>query len=235
MVLECLPSHAILEITQAAHDKRFYKEIVTKKGDVIRLTMTIPKGRTTDEHYSQGVHVAKAVALGDEVTNIEVGDELLVDYSVDTETARILYNDGELKLVDVVAKNKYHMEDFMLPCHNSQPHDMYVWRKGDLDEITVIFGIVKSDGEIIPLDPFLLLEYVVVDGQFEENERGLLIPVHEGDVVMRRSLFAHKNSPIRQGDVVIVPYEALYEREVGDKIISVCIDKDVLAVMNFEK
>lgn len=234
-VTECLPTHAVVEILQSEHEKHFYKEITTHKGEKIRLTLTLPRTREKDEHFSQGVHMARAVVVGDDITEIKSGDLLLVDYSVDVDTARIIYNDGQRKLVDVVAKNVYYETDEIMPATNERPRDMYVWKKGDLDEITVVFGIIKDDGEVVPTNPFVILEYVVVDGQFEENENGILIPIYEGDVVMRRCLFAHPECRIKQGDLVIVPYEALYEREIYDKVISVCIDRDILAVMEFEK
>lgn len=234
MQLECMPTHAIVEILQTDHDKNFYKEIPGPKGEKIRLTLTLPKSREKDEHFSQGVHLAKAIAVGDEVTNVKPGDILLVDYTVDTATANILFDDGKKKLVNVIAKNIYHDEDFLIPASNTQPQDMYVWKKGDLDEITVLFGIVKDDGEVIPLDPFVILEYVVIDGQFEQNENGILVPIYENDVVMRRCLFAHPNSRIKQGDLVLVPFDALYEREIYDKVISVCVDKDILGTIIFE-
>lgn len=233
-VTECLPTHVVVEILQSEHERNFYKEITTKKGEKIRLTLTLPKTREKDEHFSQGVHMARAVVVGDEISEVKPGDLLLVDYSVDVATARIVFDDGERKLVDVVGKNTYYETDERISATNDSPRDMFVWKKGDLDEITVVFGIVKDDGEVVPTDPFVILEYVVVDGQFEENENGILIPIYEGDVVMRRCLFAHPDCRIKQGDLVIVPYEALYEREIYDKVISVCIDRDVLAVMEFE-
>jgi hypothetical protein len=234
MELECLPTHAIVEILQTDHDKIFYKEIPGPKGEKIRLTLTFEKSRDKDEHFSQGVHLAKIVAVGDEIDSVKPGDVVMVDYTVDTGTARILFNDGERKLVDVIAKNVYHEDDYLLSATNERPRDTYIWRKGDLDEITVIFGIVKDDGEVIPLDPFVILEYAVVDGTFEENENGILVPVYEGDAVMRRCLFAHENSRIKQGDTVLVPFDSLYEREVYDKVISVCIEKDILSTVRFE-
>lgn len=234
MELACMPTHAIVEILQTEHDKLFYKEIPGPKGEKIRLTLTLPKSSEKDEHFSQGVSLAKIVAVGDEVTDVKPGDTVMVDYTVDTATAKILFDDGERKLVNVVAKNVYHQDDFMLSATNERPYDQYVWKKGDLDEITVLFGVVKDDGEVIPLDPFVILEYAVVDGQFEENEQGLLVPIYEGDIVMRRCLFAHPNCRIKQGDLVIVPFEALYERPVYDKIISVCVDKDILGTIRFE-
>lgn len=233
-IIDCLPTHAIVEILQSEHEKFFYKEITTKKGEKIRLTLTLPKTREKDEHFSQGVNMARAIVVGDEISEFKSGDLLLVDYSVDVGTARILYDDGERKLVDVVAKNVYYQNDEFVPATNDRPRDTYIWKKGDLDEITVIFGIIKDDGEVVPTNPFVILEYVVVDGQFEENENGILIPIYEGDVVMRRCLFAHPESKIKQGDLVMVPFDSLYEREIYDKVISVCVDKDILAVMEFE-
>lgn len=233
-VIGCLPTHAVVEILQTEHEKHFYKEILNHKGEKIRLTLTLPKTREKDEHFSQGVHMARCVIVGEDISEIKSGDLLLVDYSVDTDTARIIFNDGERKLVDVVAKNVYYNSDELIPATNERPNDIYVWKKGDLDEITVIFGIIKDDGEVVPTSPFIILEYVVVDGQFEENENGILVPVYEGDVVMRRCLFAHPESKIKQGELVMVPFDSLYEREIYDKVISICIDRDVLAVMEFE-
>lgn len=235
MKLSCLPTHAVVEIMQTDHDKIFYKEVPGPKGEKIRLTLTFPKTSEKDQHYSQGVHLAKVIAAGSEISELAPGDTVMVDYTVDADTARILFDNGERKLVDVVARNIYEEEDEMISATNERPRDLYVWKKGDLKEITVIFGVVKDDGEVVPTDPFVILEYVVVDGKFEENDSGILVPIFEGDVVMRRCLFAHPGSKIKQGDLVMVPFESLYEREIYDKMISVCVDTDILGIMVFEE
>lgn len=226
--LTTIPDHAIVEILNGDKERMFYKEVMLKSGKSIKLTLDIPIGGNYDGHFSQGVSIARIVALGEGVTGMQPGDEVIVDYTIDTDGAKIISNENGKKLVRAAATNKFYKENSaLISATNESKYEAYEHKKGDVEQVATIFGVIKGN-EIIPNWPYVFLKYVDVAGEFEETESGLIIPSSEGEMVIRQVLFANPDSPMKPGDNVVVDFAALYERQVNEELLSICMQDDIV-------
>jgi|ERR1700761_6823850 len=227
--LSTIPGYAIVEILRDDQERKFYKEVKLLNGEVKKLTLDIPIGGLYDGHFSQGVSLARIVACGEGVDQLEPGDEVIVDYTIDTDSAKIISRDENHKLVRAVAVNKFYEEDApLISASRESKYDLREYKKGDLEHASTIFGVIKGN-EIIPNFPYVFCKYVDIAGEFEMTETGLVIPSSEGQMVIRQVLFSHPDSPMKPGDNVMVDYGALYEREVNGEQLSICMHGDIIA------
>lgn len=226
--LSTIPGYAIVEILQDQKERMFYKDVTLKNGSTMKLTLDIPISVLYDGHHEQGVSIAKVVSLGDGVNNMQPGDEVVIDYTIDADSAKVISNENGRKLVRVIALNKFYEHDGpLISATTETKYETRDHKKGDVEQSATIFGIIKGD-EIIPNYPYVFLKYINIAGEFEETESGLLVPSSEGEMVIRQVLFAHPDSPMKPGDNVIVDFMALYEREVNGEILSVCMQGDII-------
>lgn len=228
MELTTIPDHAIVEILNDDKERLFHKDVTLKDGTTMKMTLDIPIGGNYDGHYSQGVSIARIIALGEGVTGMQPGDEVIVDYTIDADSAKIISNENGHKWVRAAAVNKFYEKDSPLISATAESkYEAHEYKKGDLEQAATIFGIIKGD-EIIPNWPYVFLKYVEMEGKFEETEYGLIIPSSEGEMVIRQVLFAHPDSPMKPGDNVVVDFAALYEREVSGELLSICMQEDII-------
>lgn len=226
--LATIPGYAIVEILQDQKERMFYKDVTLKNGSTMKLTLDIPISGLYDGHHAQGVSLAKVVSLGDGIDNMDIGDEVVIDYTIDTDSARVISNEGGRKLVRVIAKNKFYDEDGpIISATTETRYETRDHKKGDVELSATIFGIVKGN-EIIPNYPYIFLKYINMSGEYEETESGLLVPSSEGEMVIRQVLFAHPASPMKPGDTVVVDFMSLYERYVNGEMLSVCLQDDII-------
>lgn len=226
--LTTIPGYAIVEILQEEKERQFFKEVTQKDGTKVKLSIDIAVGGLYDGHFSQGVSLAKIKGIGDEITNMQPGDEVIVDYTIDTDGAKVISNENGVKFVRARALNKFYDKDSPLISATSETRfETYEYKKGDLEHASTIFGIIKGN-EIIPNHPYVFLKYVDLEGEFEQTESGLIIPSSEGEMVIRQVLFSHPDSPMKAGENVVVDFAALYEREVNGELISICMENDVI-------
>lgn len=222
-----IPGYAIVEILKEDHDRKFYKDVVLKSGAIMKLSLSLPESGLYDEHFSQGVSIARIVSVGDGVENIKVGDEVIVDYSVDTDGAKVISNINGRKLVRCEARNEFYTESKRLSASKFAKFESYEYKAGDLKSASTIFGII-SDNEIVPNFPYVFLKYVDFEGEFDKSESGLIIPSTAGELVIRQVLFAHPDSPMKPGEMVVVDYASLYEREITGELVSICMHDDII-------
>lgn len=229
--LSTIHGHAIVEILKEDKDRKFFVEFKLDNGDTKRLTIDIPSSGLYDTHFSQGVSLAKVVATGDDVHWITPGETVIVDYTIDTDKAKIISNEDGVKWVRANAVNKFYEKDKLISATNETRFDTYEYRKGDLESAATIFGVIRGD-EILPNYPYIILKYVDLKGEFEMTETGLLVPSSEGEMVIRQVLFSHPDSPMKPGENVLVEYSSLYEREIKDEVLSICMHNDIIGRLN---
>lgn len=226
-LLSTVRYHAIVEILNEDKERVFYKEVTLKNGKKVKMTLNIPARGIYDDHFSQGVSLARVVSIGKDVSPVKPGDMVIVDYSVDTDTAKIIEINDQGKYVRVVAANKFYDHDKMAYANKYERFDAYEYRNGDLEFAAAIFGIIKGD-EIQPVPPYVFMQYVDLEGKFIKTGSGLMVPSKEGEFVIRQVLFAGEDSHFKAGDKVLVDFASLYERQVNDGLISICMEQDII-------
>lgn len=226
--LNTIPGYAIVAISKESKERQFYKEIKLANGKSMKLTLTIPESGLYDGHFSQGVSIAKVAAVGDGVDYLSVGDDVIVDYTIDVDTAKIISEENGIKYVRANALNEYYESDKLISESKFQRTAVYEYRKGDLKSASTIFGVIKDD-EIIPNFPYVFLKYVDLEGEFEITESGVVVPSSEGEIVVRQVLFSHPLSPIKAGQIVMVDFGSLYERDVNGELVSICMHNDIIS------
>lgn len=225
--LTTIPGYAIVEILKEDKDRKFTKEIMVN-GEKKLLTIDIAQSGLYDDHFSQGVSIAKVIAIAEELTSVKPGDMVVVDYSVDTANGMVIGHENGNKLVRANATNEFYTDSKLISATTESRYDVYEYKPGDLKSASTIFGVIKGE-EIIPNYPYVFLKYVNLDGEFEMTETGLVVPSSEGDMVIRQVMFSHSDSPMKPGDNVMVDYAALYERDLGAELISICMQDDIVA------
>jgi len=224
-----LPGHVIVEILKEDHDRKFFKEVKMAGGETRLLTITLEADKLYDDHFSQGVSMARAYSVGEGVPEINEGDLLIIDYTIDTGKAKIISNENGVKLVRASGVNEFYTEDKLIPAGKDDYFDNYEYRVGDLKSAATVFGVVNGN-EIRPLKHYVILKYVKIDGNFEETESGLVLPSTAGDLVLREVLFAHPESSLSSGDIILVDYFGVYERDLLGETISICMESDILGI-----
>jgi hypothetical protein len=222
-----IPGYAIVEILKDDHDRKFYKDITLASGATMKLSLAMPESGLYDEHYEQGVSIARIVAVGDGIAWIKPGDEVVVDYSVDTDGGKVISNIGGKKLVRCEARNEFYTESKRMSASKFAKFEVNEYNKGDLKNASTIFGVIKGN-EIIPNFPYVFMNYVDFEGEFDRSDSGLIIPSTAGELVIRQVLFSHPDSPMQPGDMVVVDYASLYEREISGDVVSICMHGDII-------
>jgi hypothetical protein len=225
-----IPGYAIVQILKEDHDRKLFKEVTLANGKVLKLSLDILSSGLYDDHFSQGVSLAKVIATGEGVDWVFPGEVVVVDYTIDTAGGKIISDENGVKTVRANALNEFYTESKLISATTTSRYDTYEYKAGDLKSSSTIFGVIRGD-EIIPNHPYVLLKYVNVEGQFEQTPSGLLLPSSEGELVIRQVLFAHPDSKLKSGDNIMVDFEFLYERDVNDEIISICMEDDIISVL----
>ena len=230
--LSTIPGYAIVEILKEDHDRKFFKEVKVGK-ETRMLSISLQAAGIYDEHFSQGVSLARVVSRGDGVDWIGDGDTVVIDYTVDTKGGKLISDENGVKLVRANAVNEYYTDTKLIPQDVFSRSDTYDHKPGDLKSAATIFGVVK-DHEIIPNYPYVFLKYTKL-GDYEVGPNGLIVPSSNRDIVIREVLFTHPDSPMKPGDKVMVDFYGLYEREVGGELISIAMHDDIYAVFDDNK
>lgn len=226
------PNSVLVKITNEEKRKIFETDVENTEGQIISLITSLRAEQVADEFYSQAVYVGNVVAVASDVTHIEVGDTVIVDYMADTYEQRVAYMEDDGKVVILDADTKYHIDDKIAFASMRARADTYTWRKGDVDSQSWIYAIVR-DGRLMPNNDYILLAHQ--DLTFEgESSSGIRYYDTEGDVVVRKVIAAPDQSAVKKGDIIVVEAFALLERSFGNVNFDIIMELDLLGTINVE-
>jgi len=211
------PDKVLIKITKASMDEIFYKRIVRDDGSEVSLLKTVEHKEGFDLKFTQNVSIGHVVAIGTRVDGIHLNDIVILDYLASNDDGSLIgYINGD-RFISLSAKTTYH-EKSAKPDMNFRK--AYV--KGDFDEISKILGVVRGK-KIIALDPYVVLAH-------ESNIIQMVLPngriVERAEPIVRREVVSGVG--FKDGSVIYVKDEDLFERNISDKEFSFVFNKDVL-------
>ena len=218
------PNKVLIKITKGNWNSVFSKYIKDKNGKEVELFIDIEEASGFERRFQQNVSIGKVVAVGTNVAGVLPGDMAIIDYVVTgTDDYTVGFINGE-RMVCIDAETKYHTED-SVPNLNG----MNTYNKGDFDEISLLYGIVR-DKKAYSRTPYVFLVHenplklrATASGSiFEEMET----------MCTRTVLASNEGSICKEWDRVVVKESDITERITSDnKTISVVFEQDLIAVL----
>lgn len=224
------PNKVLVKISEEIRRLVFEKTIVDIHGQKFFLVTKIKEEEGFDEYFAQGVSVGEVVSVGSNVTNIQVGDTVMLDYIVDVNNSYNVLVEQDYKIVSVNAITKYMKEDLIAPPNRKKSRSTIVHRKGELDEGSLVIAIIRGD-VIIPNSPYLLMEYKEenLDEFFEQSGAVVWSRSKSTPIVERKVLFVPENSEYKPGDILLIEEDAIFSRSFGDSKFDVAYEHEVIA------
>lgn len=217
------PDKVLIKIPKASWNSLFSKYVKDANGKDVELFIDIQEASGFERRFQQNTSVGMVVATGENVEGVKPGDMAIIDYIVTGgEDNLVGYVNGEM-IVAINGNTKYHTED-SVPNLNG----MNTYKKGDFDEISLLYGIVRNK-VAYSREPYVFLIHEnplrsVID------EDGKMKQVMD-DFVTRTVLASNESSVAKQGDKVRIKPDDIFERIVDNSTLSVCFEQDIIAVL----
>ena len=197
------------------------------------------------DKWELNVSVGTVVALSDKADGIEIGDIAIIDYTVDCDEQYVVgYVDGD-KIVSVPCQTRLHDKDIIVTTYYSKiqnpktkvvsyvPHgekNIKVAAKGDVDQLSLVLGIVRNN-QVIPNESYLFCKVPVVSTAMVEKNGILSYAPVEEKVLQREVIFAHPKSGFKAGDQIIAVRDSAFKLELYDYHFDMIGVHDVMAMV----
>lgn len=230
MILKHLTAGTVLvRINKDDKRKVFEVDMENANGEIVSMITSLAAGSETDEYFSQSVHVGDVMAVADDVTLFKKGDVAVLDYLVDSEEKYIAYIENDEKYIVLKADTTYHQDDRIAYASMNQRTDTFTWRKGDVENPSLLFGLIR-DGLLIANNDYILLEHKNLTWK-GNNKTGLSFWETEGDMVIRKVISAPASSKVKAGNMIVVETFALLERSIQNYNFDIVMEIDLLGTI----
>jgi hypothetical protein len=251
-----LPRNKILiEITEADREN-IYKKIITGiGGSKIELVTGIFETEENDKFFSETVNMGRVLQVADDCKQVQVDDIVLFDNMIDSEEGIIVDKSIFRKQIVIQESHTYHGRDYLIPPHekpykreqkvdkkgNKRGHKAvvidevqkrpgYVWRKGDVEDLSHIVGIVR-DGKLLCPNTLVITEHHNDDDDIKKYV-GIIYDYEKIPVVKRDIRAVAPNSQLKVGQKVLVEREKILNYDFGPYKFDAFFEEDVL--MSFD-
>lgn|GEM_PF-2182446 len=214
------PNNVLVKCSKKSFEELFYKWIKRDDGSKVQLFTSIEQQEGYDQRFTQNLSTGIVIAVGENIKDIYPSDLIILDYLVyNSLDERIGFVNGDL-IVSLPAITTYHTEDAPPSINLRRAYVV-----GDIDELSKILGIIRND-KLIARTPYTFLEHKV---NRILKVHGLGIIQEEKEVIaVREILSASPQSGYKDGDKIFLMEENLWFRQTGDKVISVCFERDIM-------
>lgn len=221
------PGKVIIVISERERDKIFERSFTRNDGTTGSLVISIEAKRMEDQFYEQRVGYGRVAEVAENVSWIRSGDDVILDYTVDANEHQVLYSNEDVKAVVLDAAPSYYSESRIHSANRAgQKADMVEYYAGEMKGITLVIAMLR-DGQVIANKPWVLLEHEQYEG-FDQTATGLFIPSQPERVTRRRILAAPPKCDFKQGDIILVEWDSLFERANEKSKFDVCLETDIL-------
>lgn len=223
--------NVLVKISEDIRRLVFEKPITDVKGREFFMVTKVKEEKGMDEYFAQGVSVGEITAVGSMVTNMRVGDTVILDYVADVNDEYLVTQTDAYKIVSANAITEYETEDLILPANRNKPRPTIVHKKGELKLGSIIIAIIR-DSIITPNSPYILMEHKQenVDEFYVKDGNVAWSRSKSQPIVERKVLFVHEGCDISVGDTVIIEEDAIFSRALGDSDFDVAYSHDVIAI-----
>lgn len=244
------PDFVLIKIKREEREALYNKKIRREDGEEVVLFIQGDKGKDDADSNSIFVGFGEITAVGKNLKNIEKGDIGLISYLCDNDESIIVGYDGVDKIIAVKAITTRHKEKLMSyasrkPVLDNKGKQVYkdgklqvynrdriVFEKGDYDELSSLYGVVR-DRELIAIEPYCFLEHK--ETKVMKVGRGGIITEEDEKIIQRKILSLSEESTDRIGvnisDNCLMDDFDVFICEVGGSKVSVINDIDLLGVV----
>jgi hypothetical protein len=220
------PHDILISISETDRDKLFNKRLKSPTGEFITdICVELAAEFGTDPAYSQDVQIAEVLQVGSEVKGIGIGDNVIVDYLVDTTEDYTVEQEWASKTCILDTRTLYYQETKQVPANRKTNVNTFVYKKGEMERYSLVIAIIKGN-TIIPNHPYIFLEHKLPEGMAEVE--GIVFIQTERQVVERKVLFTALNSNIKPGLFALIESDFIFQRKIGEHIFDVCFESDII-------
>lgn len=223
IIIKPNPDKILIQIPKFSWNSLFSKYVKDASGKEIELFIDIEEYTGFERRFQQNVSIGKVVAVGANVKGVLPGDMAIIDYIVTgTDDYTVGFVNGD-RFVCIDAETTYHTE-------NSVPNmnGMNTYNKGDFDEISLLYGIVRNK-IVISRKPYVFLVHEN-PLKLQVGKTGTIYEEMEKTCI--RTVLANNQSSIcKQGDRVVVSESDITERIIDNHTLSVVFEQDLIAVL----
>lgn len=205
--------NVILKIDKEDYFSIYTQKIKTTNGGIITFDFDV----YYDEAQKQtkfARETAQVIATGPDVKLCQIGDEALLDYTVDMDEDCILFEDHKYKIIFLkegnVVQEKTH------GVWSSTGVWSPIWKAGDTTQFSNLIGVIR-DNNIICNDQYVIYKYEDVDNQFELAPSGIWVPkdTNKSEEIVHMTIeFCPYNSQYKRGDIVSVYKNYLFTKNI---------------------
>lgn len=220
------PYDILIEISEDDRDKLFNKRLKTPTGELLTtICVDMPNEEGTDPAYSQDVNIATVLEVGAEVKNIGIGDQVIIDYMVDTTPDYTFEEGWSGKKCILDTRTIYYEETKKVPANRNAKVSTYVYKKGEMKSYSLVIAIIKKL-TIIPNAPYIFLEHRKEEEIISPAGIQFMDPVKQ--VIERKVLFTYLGSQFEAGLLAMVESEFIFQRKIGEHVFDVCFESDII-------
>lgn len=229
--MRILKDNVLVRVSEAERRKMFEKPITRDDGSVVNLIIGIQAEHGFEDVFAQAVSIGEVVMVGSNVTDMEVGDLVLLDYIVDTMLDIIVSKNDEEKVVCLDTKSEFYDRTYIVDANRRTPQPTIVYNKGEMKSASLIIAYIRGDN-IYTRWPYVLLEHVAPKSEFEMKGKFFEVAPEEEGMTERTILLPSDRSRYRTGQRVACQAEHLYSRELNGKKFDVIFDGDIAGIIN---
>lgn len=231
--MKLLGNRILVRISHDSREGLFSKEIINVKGEKVKLFTNVPAQDRADERISAlFVQVGTVIAVSEKIEWIEIGDTAIVDYTLSNSEQHLMYSDDEGDVFWLDAVTTYHNEDYIIEANRKNRRTQIVHGKGECDNISLLYGIVRGD-KLIANDPYVFLNHestlitkVSAAGlMFEEKQK-----IVEREVLAVSGSSMRRISGLKQGVKAILDDYDNFTINLEGKKIDCINDIDIMAL-----
>lgn len=221
-----LPNRILVEITEEDRDRIFKTIITSTAGQDFFLIKDRQAKEHTDKFYSQTVNMGRVLQVHPDCKQVQEDDIVLFDNMVDTDPLIVFESSQFRKKVVLQESHSYHTDDYLIPPSGKQIRPQFVWKKGNLDEMSRILAIYR-DGKLICPETYVIADYHD-DEQDVKRYVGVIHDVERIGVVARKVKVSSSSSKLQAGEMVMIEANKILTYDFGIHKFDVFFEEDVL-------
>lgn len=226
----------LVRITSESREGVFSKKIVRNDGTTTKLFINVDADAVDERKSSLFVQTGVVEAVSDQVKGVQVGDIALLDYTLCNSEINFFKKDNDGELYWLNATTTYHKETMVANQTRRSRRDQIIHKFGEIDEISMLLGIVRGD-EIIARRPYVFLEHLpttIIKTTFSG------IQYNEQQKIIQRKVLGvdeqtTKFFSIQKGDTVLVKDADVFMVSYEGKKIDCINDGDCLGAVKTPK
>lgn len=229
--MKLLGNRILVRITKENRESIYSKEIIRNDGTKTKLFINVAAQDDKDARGSSlFVQTGIVEMVSDEVKDVQVGDIALLDYQLCNSVINFFSKDEKGELYWLNATTTYYDHTEVAYQTRRSRRDQIVFSKGEIDELSMLLGVIRND-ELIARAPYVFLLHLPVM-RILTTDSGIVF--QEKDKIVTREVLAisddsTKKYGIEKGDNVLAADADIFMVEYDGKKIDCIHDSDVMA------